>query len=170
MIEGSDPYIWLIDPDPGGPKTRGSRGSGSGFGSGSATLLKAIFLHYRLCAEADPNLSPAERNARRASLLSELGLAMTSGGLAMTPGHAAMTPGNPALSMTSVTSTLNTSLSSLFSSTQLETIGNCLLYSHSCPTNPDTIFSWMRIRNHVFAELNKCSGFAIFWYPTDLWV
>jgi hypothetical protein len=35
-----------------------------------------------------------------------------------------MTPGNPGLSMTSVTSTLNTSLSSLFSSTQLETIGN----------------------------------------------
>ncbi len=83
-----------------------------------------------MCAEADPNLSPAERNARRASLLSELGLAMTSGGLAMTPGHAAMTPGNPGLSMTSVTSTLNTSLSSLFSSTQLETIGNYYTLFH----------------------------------------
>jgi hypothetical protein len=30
-----------VDPDPGGPKTRGSGGSGSGFGSGSATLLKS---------------------------------------------------------------------------------------------------------------------------------
>ena len=31
-----DPYIWLMDPDPdlGGPKTRGSGGSGSGFRSG----------------------------------------------------------------------------------------------------------------------------------------
>ncbi len=30
-----DPYLWLMDPDPGGPKTCGSRGSRSGFGSGS---------------------------------------------------------------------------------------------------------------------------------------
>ncbi len=28
MIEGSVPYFWLIDPDPGGPKTCGSGGSG----------------------------------------------------------------------------------------------------------------------------------------------
>ena len=36
MMEGSgagpDPYLWLMDPDPGGPKTCGS-------GSGSATML-----------------------------------------------------------------------------------------------------------------------------------
>jgi hypothetical protein len=60
-----------------------------------------------LFAEADPSLSPAERNARRASLLAELGLAMTN-------------------NMTS--NTLNTSLSnigsSLFSgSTQIDNIG-----------------------------------------------
>jgi hypothetical protein len=71
--------------------------------------------YYRLrffCAEADSSLSPGERNARRASLLSERGLTMTS--------------------VTAVTSNLgsalNTSLSnmgsSLFSSTQLETLGN----------------------------------------------
>jgi hypothetical protein len=29
-----DPYLWLIDPDPGGPKT-----CGSGSGSGSPTLI-----------------------------------------------------------------------------------------------------------------------------------
>ncbi len=34
-----DPYLWLMDPDPGGPKTCGSGGSGSEFGSG--TLLQA---------------------------------------------------------------------------------------------------------------------------------
>jgi hypothetical protein len=28
-----------MDPDPGGPKKCGSGGSGSGFGTGSATLL-----------------------------------------------------------------------------------------------------------------------------------
>ncbi len=35
-----DPYLRLMDPDPdpGGPKTRESGGSGSVFGSGSATL------------------------------------------------------------------------------------------------------------------------------------
>ncbi len=31
----SDPYLWLMDPDPGGPKTSGS---GSGFGPGSPKL------------------------------------------------------------------------------------------------------------------------------------
>jgi hypothetical protein len=42
MIEGSrygpdpDPYLCLMDPDPGGSKTCGS--GGSGFGSGSETL------------------------------------------------------------------------------------------------------------------------------------
>ncbi len=30
-----DPYLWLMDPDPGGPKTWGSGGSASGFGSGT---------------------------------------------------------------------------------------------------------------------------------------
>jgi hypothetical protein len=30
------------DPDPGGPKTCGSGRSGSGFGSGSATLIPAL--------------------------------------------------------------------------------------------------------------------------------
>jgi hypothetical protein len=37
-----------VDPDPGGPKSRGSGGSGSRFGFGSATLVKAryfIFLY-----------------------------------------------------------------------------------------------------------------------------
>ncbi len=55
MIEGSgsgsrapDPYLWLVDPDPGGPKTcgsggSGSGGSGSGFWSGSATLEERIW-------------------------------------------------------------------------------------------------------------------------------
>jgi hypothetical protein len=34
MIEKDpDPHLWLVDPDPGGPKTRGS-------GFGSATLLR----------------------------------------------------------------------------------------------------------------------------------
>jgi hypothetical protein len=34
-----DPYLWLMDPDPGGPKTCGSCGSGCGSGSGPTTLL-----------------------------------------------------------------------------------------------------------------------------------
>ncbi len=48
MIEGygtdPDPYLWLMDPysDPGGPETYGS--FGSGFGSGSATLLSWLRL------------------------------------------------------------------------------------------------------------------------------
>ncbi len=38
VVEDPDPYLWLMDPDLGGPKTCGS--GGSGFGSGSATLQK----------------------------------------------------------------------------------------------------------------------------------
>ncbi len=39
-----------MDPEPGGPKTRGSGGSGSGFGSGSATLIPAICAAaFRVC-------------------------------------------------------------------------------------------------------------------------
>ncbi len=37
-----DPYLSLIDPDPGGPKTCGSR---SGSGSGSPTLLEIVFVY-----------------------------------------------------------------------------------------------------------------------------
>ncbi len=33
---GLDPYLWLMDPDEGGPKTCGS---GSGSGSGSLKLV-----------------------------------------------------------------------------------------------------------------------------------
>jgi hypothetical protein len=35
-----------MDPDPGGPKTRGSGGFGSGFGSG--TLLLRLFINLRI--------------------------------------------------------------------------------------------------------------------------
>ncbi len=43
-LKDPDPYLWLMDPDPdlGGPKTYGS-----GFGSGSATLLVTIALSLR---------------------------------------------------------------------------------------------------------------------------
>ncbi len=34
----ADPCLYLMDPDPGGPKTCGSGGSGSGFGSGRVGL------------------------------------------------------------------------------------------------------------------------------------
>ncbi len=37
-----DPYLWLVDPDPGGPKTCGS------CGSGSPTLVKKVNLNYTL--------------------------------------------------------------------------------------------------------------------------
>jgi hypothetical protein len=86
---------------------------------------------------------------------------MTSVGLAMTPGHAAMTPGNPGLSMTSVTSTLNTSLSSLFSSTQLETIGNYTLLAFVSYGSGYDIF--LKADTDVFAVLNQL-GFVKFWY------
>jgi len=36
----SVPYLWLMDPDPGGPKTSGSCGSGSGFLSRPTTREK----------------------------------------------------------------------------------------------------------------------------------
>jgi hypothetical protein len=35
-----------MDPDPGGPKTCGSGGSRSGFGSGSLTLLFSMFVGH----------------------------------------------------------------------------------------------------------------------------
>jgi hypothetical protein len=40
-----DPYLWLIDPDRGGPKTCGSRGSGSPtlFFSIISSLLQEVF-------------------------------------------------------------------------------------------------------------------------------
>jgi hypothetical protein len=41
-----DLYLRLMDPDSGGPKTCGSGGSGSEFGSGSATLAARLF--YRI--------------------------------------------------------------------------------------------------------------------------
>ncbi len=34
-----DPYLWLVDPDPGDPKTHGS--SGSGFGSATLVLFSS---------------------------------------------------------------------------------------------------------------------------------
>jgi hypothetical protein len=47
MIEGSGsgsiPLTMNPDPDPGGPKTSGSNGSESRFGSGSGTLVEAYF-------------------------------------------------------------------------------------------------------------------------------
>ncbi len=46
-----DPYLWLMDPYPGGPKTCGSGGSRSGFASGSGTL---VFLK-RTCLKVDGN-------------------------------------------------------------------------------------------------------------------
>ncbi len=40
---GSIPHRWLMDPDPGGPKTCGSGGSGFGF----ATIFRAIWIRIR---------------------------------------------------------------------------------------------------------------------------
>lgn len=63
--------------------------------------------------DADPSLSPAERNARRASLLAELGLAMTSS-----------TNTSSNLGTTTLNTSLNNIGSSLFSgSTQMDNIG-----------------------------------------------
>jgi hypothetical protein len=36
MDPDPDPYLWLVDPDPGGPKTCGS-------GFGSATLVPYLY-------------------------------------------------------------------------------------------------------------------------------
>jgi hypothetical protein len=44
-IRTSDYRVMDLDPDPGGPKTYGSYGSGYGFRSESATLVKG----YRAC-------------------------------------------------------------------------------------------------------------------------
>jgi hypothetical protein len=50
MIEGSgpDPYLWLVDPDPGSPKTCGSGGSGSG------TLISIDSDQYQLNPDSIP--------------------------------------------------------------------------------------------------------------------
>ncbi len=37
-----DPYLWLMDPDPGGPKTRGSCGYGLGFGATTLVATTAL--------------------------------------------------------------------------------------------------------------------------------
>ncbi len=58
--ESADPCLWLIypDSDPGGPKTCGS---GSGFGSGSATLIRCGYLCSCPCSSSVPcsALSPS---------------------------------------------------------------------------------------------------------------
>ncbi len=47
LRKGKDPdpaqYLWLMDPDPGGPKTCRSCGSGSGSGPGSPKLLSGVY-------------------------------------------------------------------------------------------------------------------------------
>ncbi len=70
MIEVSgdpEPYLVLMDPDPGGPKTYGSYGSGSG--SGSATLLRRMVLYdheYGMALGGSENtLITKERHVRK---------------------------------------------------------------------------------------------------------
>ncbi len=46
-----DPHLLLVDPDPGGPKTCGSCGSGSCSGAGSPTLFKSIFQPFEVGSE-----------------------------------------------------------------------------------------------------------------------
>ncbi len=48
---GTDPdlYLWLVDPNPGGPKTCGS--NGSGFRSGSATLQWRTIVSVQYCVQ-----------------------------------------------------------------------------------------------------------------------
>jgi hypothetical protein len=59
MIEGSGsgsiPYLLLMEPDPGGPKTLGS--GGSGFGSGYATLVTTEYLPMRALSLGDAGAS-----------------------------------------------------------------------------------------------------------------
>ena len=90
----------------------------------SATVYN---IYFPLFLDADPSLSPAERNARRASLLAELGLAMTS--------------------MTTVTSNLGTALN-----TSLSNIGSSLFSGSTQMDNIGTTYWFINIFGRVPAE------------------
>ncbi len=66
-----DPYLWLMDSDTdtGGPKTCGSGGSRSGFGSRSATLVPHYYLH--LVINCYKNTPPVNKGTRLRVLLPE---------------------------------------------------------------------------------------------------